>query len=231
MISINDILFRVYRNPVLKNVRKVDVVEYTKSLIRLLNIPITYESKSIVLSIKDFRAILPKELKDIKGVYAMTSNGKAGIRIKASTENRIQHTGTIEDAKGEGIAYKHVPGWIYTEFKEGDIEIIYTAFRVDENNFPLLPENESLILAIENYIKVQYFTILVETGHMSVQVLERAEQQYNWYVGQASNSFDTPTEEEAESILNGLIRLMPDRDAFFTDFKYSSNTEKLRTHD
>ena len=231
MISINDILFRVYRNPILKNVRKVDVVEYTKSLINLLHIPITYEEKSIKLKIVDYRAILPKELKNVRGVSMVSSTGDIGIRVKASTDQRVQHNRKTTDVKADAIAYKWVPGWIYTEFKAGEVEVIYEAFRLDTNGFPLLPDNESLLLAIENYIKVQYFTILVETGHMTMAILEKAEQQYSWYAGQATQYFDTPTEDEAENIVSALTNLLPAGDAFFTNFKYSSNIENLRTHD
>jgi hypothetical protein len=133
-------------------------------------------------------------------------------------------------SKPNTVTYKHVPGWIYFDFEAGMVEIIYSAFMVDDNGFPLIPDNESLLLAIENYVKVQYFIILFETGHLSEKALERAETQYAWYIGQASNFFSTPTEDEAETIFDSICRLVPDRDAFFTNFKYNSNTERLKLH-
>jgi hypothetical protein len=126
------------------------------------------------------------------------------------------------------ITYKHVPGWLYFDFETGRVEVIYSVFMVDDNGFPLLPDNESLILAIENYIKFKYFTVLFEVGRISEKALDRAETQYTWYMGQASNSFSTPTEDEAETIFSAICRLVPDRDAFFTNFKYNSNTEHLK---
>jgi len=230
MTTLNDILFRVYRNPLLQNVRKVDVVDSVKAVLSLLNIPATFEEKRVQLTIKEFRAVLPKELFKIRAVNPITSAGDVGFRMKPSTDDRILHYNKTKTAPQVQLTYKEVPGWIYVDFKEGEVEVIYTAFQVDESGFPLLPKSESLLLAIENYIKVQYFTILVETGHLSDAILSRAERQCDWYMGQTANSFDTPTEDEAESIFDAIVRLVPDRDAFFTNFKYNSNTEKLVNH-
>ena len=231
MVTISDILFRVYRNPLLQNVRKVDVVDHVKAVLKLLNISATFEEKSMVLTVIDFRVKLPKELHMLKSVTAINSNGVPGIRLKTSSDDRVLQQHSLPDNKPTTVTYKHVPGWLYTDFEMGDVEIIYTAFQVDGSGFPMIPDNESLLLAIENYIKVQYFTILVETGHMSAAILDRADQQYAWYIGQASNYFDTPNANETESIFDAIVRLVPDRDAYFTNFKYDSNTEKLVNHD
>ena len=231
MVTLDDILFRVYRNPLLQNVRKVDVVDHVKAVLKLLDIPATFKKESRILKIEGFRCILPNNLYKLEGVNAVNSAGVPGIRLKPSSDARIQHQGERSDKKPTTVTYKHVPGWIYTDFEEGEIEIIYTAFQVDNSGFPMIPDNESLLLAIENYIKVQYFTILVETGHMSSTILDRADQQYAWYIGQASNDFDTLSMEETQSLFDAIIRLVPDRNAFFNNFKYSSNTEKLINHD
>lgn len=231
MLTIDDILFRVYKNPILQNVRKVDVVYYVQEVMRLLNIPATFEEKSIKLKVTDFRAPLPKELHMLRSVNMLTSDKLSGTRIPVSTDDRILQHRTNPGSSPSAVAYKQVPGWVYTDFEVGDIEVIYSAFALDSSGFPLIPNNASLLMAIENFIKVQYFTILVETGHMSGAILDRAAIQCDFYMGQASNFYDTPTEEDAESIFSALVRLVPDRDAFFTNFKYSSNTENLKNHD
>lgn len=232
MLTMNDILYRVYANPILRNVRKVDVVDHVKSLTKLLNIPATFVEKSVNLHIKGFRAPLPQDLYKILGVTSLdTPGGTPGVRLKSTADSRIQHNRDNPSSYPTNVTYKEVPGLIYMDKEEADIEVIYTAFNVDENGFPLLPDNESLLKAIENYIKVQYFTILVETGHMPDKVLDRAEKQYEWYVGQATNSFATPTEDEAETIFDAIVRLIPNRDSFFVNFKYDSNTETLVNHD
>lgn len=229
MITINDIMYRIYRNPLLQNVRKVDIVEDIKTVLKLLNVPVHLEEKRIVLNVQEYRAKIPKDLHQVKSVIAMNLNGQRR-RLRASSDIRVEHQGTSRDSMVSTATYKVVPGWLYADFKSGDVEVIYTGFTLDPEGYPLIPDNESLLLAIEGYVKVNYFTVLVETGHMAFGILERAEQQYNWYMGQASNSMDMPTSEETESLFNALIRLIPDRDSFETNDKFRSNKEILRDH-
>lgn len=229
MVTINDIMYRVYRNPLLQNVRKVDIVEDIKTVLKLLDVPVHLKEKRIVINVQEYRAILPKDLHKVKSVIAMDLGGQQQ-RLKHSSDIRIEHQGEFRDKLASTATYKVVPGWLYADFKSGDVEVIYTGFTLDAEGYPLIPDNESLLLAIEGYIKVNYFTTLVETGHMAMGILERAEQQYNWYIGQASNSLDMPTSEETESLFNALIRLVPDRNSFDTNDKYRSNKEILRNH-
>ena len=43
MKTINDIIFRIYRNPILQNVKKSDIVWYVKEVMGLLDVPATIE--------------------------------------------------------------------------------------------------------------------------------------------------------------------------------------------
>jgi hypothetical protein len=56
---------------------------------------------------------------------------------------------------------------------------------LDEDGFPLIPDNQSFKKALEYYIKREYFTILFDIGVITAPVLTNAEQRYAWYVGQA----------------------------------------------
>lgn len=230
MITINDIMYRIYRNPLLQNVSKGDIVEDIKTVLKLLDVPVHLEEKRIVINVQEYRAKIPSDLHKVKSVMAMNVGGNQ-VRLRHSSDIRVEHQGEFRDRIASTATYKVVPGWIYTDFKSGDVEVIYTGFTLDSDGYPLIPDNESLLLAIEGYVKVNYFTVLVEMGHMAMGILERAEQQYNWYMGQASNSMDMPTSEETESLFNALIRLIPDRTSFETNNKFRSNKEILRDHD
>lgn len=227
MLTVNDIIYRIYENPLLQNVRKSDIVTHIKSVIKLLDLPATFEEKRIVVNIQEYRARIPKDLYEIKSVMAMNYGG-AQVRVRASSDDRVQQQNEFRGSRTTTIAYKIVPGYIYTEFQSGDIELIYTAFSTDEKGFPLIPDEESLVLAIENYIKVRHFTILFENKQLSENILNRAEQQYSWYIGQAANKFTTPTPEQTESLLNAFVRLIPNRKAIEDNFKFNSVPENIR---
>lgn len=230
MKTINDIIFRVYRNPILQNIKKSDIVTYVKEVMGLLDVPAAMEEKRIILNIINYRVVTPSDLHIIKAVSALNYNSRE-VRLHHSSDDRILHQHERRDPQPSTITYKYVPGYIYTDFESGDIEVIYTAFSTDQDGFPLIPNEPSLLAAIENYIKVQYFTVLADMGMVSEQALHRAETQYAWYIGQAANKFTTPTPEETESLFNAIARLIPDRQAIDTNFKYNAVPQNLRTHD
>jgi len=230
MKTINDIIFRVYRNPILQNVSKSDIVTHVKEVMGLLDVPAAMEEKRIVLNVLNYRVVVPSDLHIIKAVSALDFNSRE-VRLHHSSDDRILHQHERRDPQPSTVTYKHVPGFIYTDFESGDIEVIYTAFSTDPDGFPLIPDEPSLMIAIENYIKVQHFTILADMGMVTEQTLHRAETQYAWSIGQASNKFTIPTPEEAETLFNAIARLLPDRQAIDTNFKYNAVPQNLRNHD
>jgi hypothetical protein len=231
MLDFNKILYTIYRNPLLKHVSKSDIYDDVLTLVKLLGIPATFETKTITEKVKEFRAPLPKNIHNLIAVNSYKRNGNFTTRLKPSSDDRGLKN-TKRSKQSTTIAtYKQVPGFLYFDFKEGEVEITYKGFMVDNAGFPLLPDSASLLLAIVNYVKVNYFTVLVETNMLAGATLEKAEQQYNWYAGQVSNEFGTPSEEEAEVLIDSIARLLPDRNAYFTNFKFNGNTEIIKDHD
>jgi hypothetical protein len=229
MVSIDEFIFRIYENPILRNVRKSDIVTHITSVLRLLSVPAILEDKRVVLNVQEYRTVIPRDVHRITSIMGMNVGGNTK-RLISSQDDRITQQGKFRDAQMSAIQYKHVGQFIYTDFESGDIEVIYKGFSMDANGSPLIPDNESLLLAIENYIKVRHFTIGVETGTIPMNVLQMAEQQYAWYMGQASNSFTIPTPEETESLFNAIVTLLPKRDEHQLNYKYSGLPEVIRNH-
>jgi hypothetical protein len=125
------------------------------------------------------------------------------------------------------FTHKIVGQFIYTDFKEGVIEMTYTAYHVDENGWPMIPRNESLYLAIENYIKARHYSILADQNAQFERSYNRAEQQYCWYVAQATTSLSMPDPIEAKALGDMLIRLVPIKDNYYTDNKYAGQPERV----
>jgi len=228
-MTIDSIIERLYRNPLLQNVSTYDALAYLKDFIGLLHITAFQKKKVSTFTIVEFRAKLPEDFQGVHSVRAINNAGTK-VRIPSSTEEGIEDlasVGPLMNDTAETYAYKIVPPFIYTDFKEGKVEIIYYGFQLDDKGFPILPDIPSLAIAFENYVKCQYFTMLVELGQINPVALDRAEQQYGFYVGQAERELENFTPDKAESLTNALIRLLPDRDAFRTDFKYNSNKENI----
>lgn len=226
-ISMNDFIFRIYENPILQNISRNTIILHVKSVVKMLNIPAILEEKRAILNVINYRVKVPSDVYMIKSVMAPNVAGK-NKRLISSQDDRIQMQHEYRDKFLSAAQYKHVGDFIYADFESGEIEIIYTAYTVDNEGLPLIPDVESLILAMENYIKVRHFTVAVETGNMAAHILDRAEMQYEWYMAQAHNELYTPTPEETESLSNAIMTLLPRTMEHDSNFKFAGVPEVLK---
>jgi len=74
-----------------------------------------------------------------------------------------------------GFCYKLQGNCIFTSIKEGTIEIAYRAIAVDEEGYPLIPDNAAFIRALELYIKKQTFTILFDLQKINANVYQNVQ--------------------------------------------------------
>ena len=128
------------------------------------------------------------------------------------------------------LTYKIQNSIIYTSIKEGDIEIAYRAMRVDNEGYPLIPDDSSFIQALELYIKKKVFTILFDQGKINQAVLQNTQQEYAWAVGQARSSLSIPTIDQMESISNSWNTLVQRSAEHRRGFKTLGTKEYWRQH-
>lgn len=119
---------------------------------------------------------------------------------------------------------------IYTSFPEGDIEVAYKSIPVDENEFPLLIDNEVYLAALEAYIKVRVFTVKFDTGEISASVLSNAQTEYAWLSRQLMMEFTIPSTSEMESITRYVNTLIHKVREFDNGFRHLGDREYLRRH-
>ena len=136
----------------------------------------------------------------------------------------------IDNVQYQNLTYKIQGNVIFTSVKDCIIEIAYKALVVDEDGFPMLPDNSSFIKALEAYIKVQQFTILFDTGKISGQVLQNAQQEYAWAVGQAESDLHRMNVDQMQSFTNLWNTLLPRVNEHRNGFKTMNIQEKIRNH-
>lgn len=96
------------------------------------------------------------------------------------------------------LTYKIQGNIIYTSIKEGEIELSYRAMPIDEEGYPLIPDNSKFSRALEAYIKKQWFTILFDMGKLQSGILQNAQQEYAWAVGACESDSHGFTMDKAE---------------------------------
>jgi hypothetical protein len=185
-ISIRQILDDLLAHPLLRGLSLGRAVDYAVHFIRIVGMPKITTEKTETVKINNYRALLPDDYYAIIKVLNSKNNTPLVHSSTGDTDNSYKIQGNI----------------IYSSLREGELTVSYKALLVDEDGYPMVPDNSSFIKALELYIKKQYFTILFDLGKINIQVLNNTQQEYAWYVGQCQSDLVRPTLDEMKSITN-----------------------------
>jgi hypothetical protein len=126
------------------------------------------------------------------------------------------------------ITYDINNEYITLSVKEGDLCISYLAFPVDEEGYPLIPDDIKYKQAVKYYLMSKIFYRMWINDDIKKDKYEDAEKNWLWYVGAAQNSASMPNIDKMESLKNQMIRLIPKNDQHKTFFKSLASRERLK---
>ena len=224
-ISIKQILDDLLDHPLLRDVSFERVVNYTQSFIRIVGMPKAFNEKTELVTIENYRGLLPCDLDNIIQVRTHNECGNTYKVFRYSTDSF--HMSNNKQYSYD-LTYKVQGNVIFTSIKEGTIEIAYRAIAVDSEGYPIIPDSSSYINALELYIKKKCFTVLFDMGKISPQVYNQVCQDYAWAVGQAQNDLVRPSIDEMQSITNSFNTLIPRMTEHRRGFVNDSSQEKIR---
>ena len=231
-IKLQEILSRVLRHPLLQSVTMEQAVQYCIDFIHIFGLPEMYIDKEVIVSIKKYRGELPCDLIKINQVKDVCS-GKC-FRSMTDTffpdESYSHENNMIYAARTNELTFKVQNHVIFTSIENGDIKVSYKAIPVDEDGFPLIPDNPTYHKALELYIKVELFTILFDEGKIKSDVLQHTEQQYAWRAGQLTSEYNIPSEEEMQSLCNSWCTLIQRTTDFDSGWRHMGNREYIKRH-
>lgn len=217
--SIKTILDRLLRHPLLQDLDLETAIQHTVDFISIVGLPKFYQNKEVELEVKDYRAVMPCDLVAIN----MVKHKNRALRHMTDVFNP---TGHCNSSYEESFKTQH--NIIYTSFKEGLIQVSYKAIPVDCNGWPLLIDNSNFLKALEEYIKLEHFTILFDCGKLNVAQLQNQQIRYGQRVSQVQSEFVIPSVSEMESITRMFNTLIPRQIEFDNGFKNLGNREYIK---
>jgi hypothetical protein len=215
-ISIRQILDDLLADDMLKGLSLERAVNYAVEFIKVVGMPPIFESKVATIPIKDYRGELPCDFYEI--IQVRKPKGFAYLSAEGSF---------LEGGK-QNLSTYHIKGRIiFTSTKDDDVEIAYRAIKVDDDGFPLIPDNGTFARALELYIQKRYFTIQFNNSKIPLNVLQNTQQEYAFYVGQAQSDLIRPNIDQMESIKNMWNTLIPKIHKHADSFKTVNSPEIL----
>lgn len=227
--NIRRILDRVMRHPMMRDIPFETAVEYAVDFISLMGTPALYDEKTALVEVKDWRGQLPCDFEHMIQVRSRSCNGHPGVTYRYSGHSFHMSDKHVPSDRLE-FTYKIQGMVIFTSTKDTVLEIAYRAFATDEEGYPLLPDNTSFLRGLENYIKLQWFTIKYDMGEISENIMRNTQQEYAWAAGDAQSEFSRLDLDKAETLFNSFKTLLPRNNEHWKGFFDNGGKELWRTH-
>lgn len=256
-ISLSVIADKVLRHPMMAGISFEAIIDYAIDFMRIVQCPGFFDEKCVPIEIVNYKGLLPNDFYEVNQIrlisspikipkyienFRIDSDGNkisTGIYSQDGYENLETYvnksfryatdTFHMSDIKSHlDLTYKIQGGYIFTSIKEGIIELSYQAILIDEEGFPMIPDNSKFTRALEAYIKKQWFTILFDMGKLQGPILQNVQQEYAWAVGACETEFQKMTLDKAESFYNSWRTLIPRTREHFKGFATNGIRENLK---
>lgn len=224
-ISLREILDNLLDHPMLQSLSFERAVNYTVHFMRICGMPRQFEEKTTIIDIDNHRGVLPC---DYDSVIQVRTTDECSHRHRVFRHTTDSFHMSEDKGKSYDLTYKIQGNIIFTSMKEGRIEMAYNSFAVDDEGYPLIPDNSPFIRALELYIKKQVFTILFDQGKLAQPVLQNVQQEYAFAVGQAQSDMVSLTIDQMQALTNSLNTLLPRVNEHKKGFINNGTMEKWR---
>lgn len=199
-ISIKQMMDDVLDHPMLEDLPYATAVKYATQFIRTMGMPKLFDTRVDLMHISDYTCKMPCNVYSI--LHIRNPKTKKLLR-KSSSDFDITKDFTLDPV------YKVQGDMIVFSIKEGDVEVSYRTMLTDDEGYALIVDDENFIVALEDYIKVRWFTILFDQGKIPQQVLINAQKDSAWSKGRAKTSLSLPDDEELRNLINLMNELIP----------------------
>lgn len=99
--------------------------------------------------------------------------------------------------------------YFFTGYESGYLEVSYSAYALDNEGFPLIPDNTRLVRAITSYIIERLDYRLLRSGRITPNLYNESYKKYCFDIGSAYNAVNIPSVDGMESWKRARIQLIP----------------------
>lgn len=242
--SLGTVLWRILKNPLVSELSYEEAAEFALEFIKLLGAPVAYvDNVSENIEIVNHKAELPCNILTINGIKYLDTDedGRFNkpIAMRESTDvyhhdpDEFSNEGSTDfELRGNHrrmeYTYSIQKGILFTSIKDGNVKISYRGIATDEDGYPLIPDNEKVMLGMEYYILSRYLEPMYLMGKITDKAFEYIQQKRYFYMPSAFTSLQMPSVDGMESVMNSINRLILSNTSHESFFKKSGEKERLR---
>lgn len=229
-ISSRRAIDRVYQDAGLE-VNLIEAVEWIGDVLDLIGAPVLY--KTVVtnnlededgithppIDVIAYRAEIPVDLHKIIG--AIDYDTKRALYETTDIAYKSYASTDFPNMIPEG-SYTTNNSHIFTSYETGRIELIYSAYKLDSDGLPMIPEDTKVVRAVTSYITERLDYRSFRVGRTTAQIYEQSKKDRYFDIGSATMKVDIPSIDGMESWKRMSINLMPRLKLHSTGFRQPS---------
>ena len=233
--SLKTILWKVMNHPLAAELSYDLAAEYAIEGIKLIGAPLSLVNRvSLPIKIENYKGGIPLDVVEVKGVKVLDDSDLEKANSSAMTYASDLFHSDLSCNKSKScsteLTYIIEQGIIKTSFDEGYVQIAYKALPIDEDGFPLIPDNQKAALAIEYYILFRYLGPLYDVGKVTDKAWNRIETAKCWYMPSANSDMKLQSYDHIEGVMNTINRILINSNSQKNFFKEAGKKERLRQY-
>lgn len=212
--TIKEVIAKVYRDLDLQaDEADVNMIEWAAEALDFIGAAVQYKNIVKKIPVHKFKACLPCGLKELHGIETeggLTIHKTAGIYDKLSCDNnmdiKLQQRHRNTDFNGGTINEGYIN---FTTIEEGYVVISYLGVMVDDEGYPMIPDNVSYKEAVYRYILTKMYYPKMLAGIIQPSIYKDMQNEWFAYARQASAKAIAPDLMTMESIVGEWMQLTP----------------------
>ena len=242
-VSVKEIIEGVYRDTGTHEELDIwDVIEWAGEALELIGAGTSYEELVGEVCVSEHRAPLPCNFHILESISyngfplslcsgtfsaistTPTSTGTNVIDGKEVDKDNFPLTGVTKEPSGD--CYYINDDFIITSFASGCLLLAFKGIKVDEEGFPMIPDNVSYKKAIKAYITMMLDRLGWRKGTMQENAYRDSQRDWEWYVKQARGAANMPNLDMMDNIRLQWLKLKPSQTAHRTFYTDLGNSER-----
>lgn len=177
------------------------------------------------IKIVDYRGELPCDL--YKCLQAREFCSKSEMRYTSDSFHLSKGTARVPNFDNNSdYTYQLTNSHIFTNFATGEVEMEYIAFPIDNEGFPMIPDDVKFIRAAVDFIAWSLARKLWMEGTLDKDKFLWIEVETAWAVGSAQTRGTLQNLDQAETMKNALLRSIPKINEHSDGFAYLGQGEE-----
>lgn len=204
-------------------INEQNVGEWIGEALNLIGSYAQMNELSAVISVVNHKVKLPCDFVYPKDI---TYNGRplAWATKSASNNYQCDECNNIPSCCTDYTFYIQ-DGYINTSLETGDLCIVYLGIPVDDDGYPLVPDDVYFDKALKSYVTYMLDRIQFRKGLVPEVIFRLSEKDWLFYVNSARGSANMPDSSQMERLKNVWVRLIPKQNEYANGFRGIANRE------